>query len=799
MSALLLDVRYAFRQLRKSPGFVCVAVLSLALGIGGVTAMFSTLYSVMLRPLPYAAPDRLVLGRATYGGGINPWLSGADYVDYRDNSRSFSSLEVFFCFPFEVTITGEQSAYRVQALPVSVGLFPTLGTRMALGRPFTAEEAKDDGPPVAIVSYAYWQQHLNGSPDAIGRSLVLDGRSNEIVGVAPADLHFLYDVDVWLPVRPGFLGPRRYNNWFILGRLADGVTLSEAQSDIDLIAAQLEKAYPDTNANKGLLLTPLQGAFSEPYKLRFILLCASAAAILLIACANIAGLLLARGAGRQNEFALRAAIGSSDWRLMRPLLVEALLLAAAAGIAGAILALWIQSILLHLMPIETLLLGAVGLSGPVILFVLVTTLLTGVGFGLLPALRARHADLAGSLRAGGRGTVQHGARLRGGLVIGQIALSFLLLVVAGLFIRSLSLLHRSDAGFDSHNLLTVEIPLPSNEYPNERRAPFFVSLLDEVRALPGVESAAAISQLPIRNPYNDIEIYPTDDPPTGPQRLSGNWRAVLPGYFATMGIPILSGRDVRTSDTSNSERVVIISQSIAKTLFPDRDPLGRSVVIDRDDSVTWTVVGVVGDAKENDLYAPKELKGTFYRAYGQINPSTMRLAIRTAGDPMAVVAPLRVLLQKKDAQVPLAGPRTMEAVMANATVSAKAQTIYLTTFSLLALGLAALGIYGLLAYMVTQRTGDIGVRMALGAEPGSILAMVLRSGMTLVGIGLGVGIVGAFAVTRLLDSLLFGVAPTDALTFAAVVALLGVIASVACGIPAWRAARVDPMEALRCE
>jgi putative ABC transport system permease protein len=266
-----------------------------------------------------------------------------------------------------------------------------------------------------------------------------------------------------------------------------------------------------------------------------------------------------------------------------------------------------------------------------------------------------------------------------------------------------------------------------------------------------------------------------------------------------MGIPILSGRDVRTSDTSNSERVVIISQSIAKTLFPDRDPLGRSVVIDRDDSVTWRIVGVVGDAKENDLYAPKDLRGTFYRAYGQVSPSTMRLAIRTAGDPMAVVTPLRVLLQKMDTQVPLAGPRTMEAVMANATVSAKAQTIYLTTFSLLALGLAALGIYGLLAYMVTQRTGDIGVRMALGAEPGSILAMVLRSGMTLVGIGLGIGIVGAFAVTRLLDSLLFGVAPTDALTFAAVVALLGVIASVACGIPAWRAARVDPMESLRCE
>lgn len=799
MNALLLDVRYTFRQLRKNPGFTCVAILSLALGIGGVTAMFSTLYSVMLRPLPYTAPDRLVLGRATYGGGINPWLSGADYVDYRDQNRSFSSMEVFYCFPFEVTDTSGRTAQRVQALPVSVGLFPTLGLRMILGRGFTAEEGKDGAPDVAIVSYAYWQQHLNGSPDAIGRSLVLNGTSNEIVGVAPADFHFLFDVDVWFPVRPAFLGPRRYNNWYILGRLADGVTVAEAQSDIDLIAAQLEKAYPDTNANKGLLLTPLQGAFAEPYRPRFLLLCASASAILLIACANVAGLLLARGAGRQGEFALRAAMGSSGWRLMRPLLVEALILAGVAGIAGTVLAIWIQSVLLHLMPIETLLLGTVGFSGPMLTFVLATTIVTGLGFGLLPALRARHSDLAGCLRAGGRGSVHHGARLRGGLVIGQIALSFLLLVVAGLFIRSLSLLHRSDAGFDSHNLLTVEIPLPSNEYPNERRVPFFTSLLDEVRALPGVESAAAISQLPIRNPYNDVEIYATDDPPTGPQRFTGNWRAVLPGYFATMGIPILSGREVQTSDTPNSERVVIISQRIAEELFPDRDPLGRSVVIDRDDQVTWRIVGMVGDAKENDLYAPKDLKGTFYRAYGQISPSTMRLAIRTSGDPLAVVAPLRVLLQEMDAQVPLAGPRTMEAVMENATVSAKAQTIYLITFSLLALGLAALGIYGLLAYVVSQRTGDIGVRMALGAEPGSILAMVLRSGMALVGIGLGIGIAGAFAVTRLLDSLLFGIAPTDAPTFAAAVVLLGVVAGVACGIPAWQAARVDPMEALRYE
>ncbi len=793
------DLRYAIRQLLKSPGFACATVLILALGIGGVTAMFSTLYTVMVRPLPYANPDRLVLGRATYNGGINPWLSGPDYVDYREKSRSFSALELFFCRPFEVTVTAEQGVQRVAGLPVSVGLLPALGVNMSLGRPFAPEEGRDDAPSVVIVSHDYWRDHLAGRTEAIGGSLVIDGLPRTVVGITPPEFHFIYDVDVWFPVRPQNIGPRRFNNWYILGRLAEGVTLSEAQSDVDVIAAQLEKAYPDTNAHKGLLLTRLQGAFTEQYRTSFSLLGMGAGAVLLIACANAAGLLLARGAGRHSELTVRTAMGASRWRIMRLLLAEALVLVTGAGLFGALLAVGIQNTLLRLMSVETLLLGRVGLSGPTLLFVLAVTVTTGVAFGILPAWRARRIDVAHDLRAGGRGCVQHGTQLRGGLVVAQIAMSFLLLVVAGLLIRSLTSLRQADPGFDSRNLLTAEVPLPERGYSVTQRVTFFNTLLDGMRSLPGVASAAVVSQVPLRNPHNNIDIYAVSAPPTNPaDSPTGNQRAVLPGYFETMHIPLLAGRDIQPRD-SESGHAVVISQCLAQTLFPNRDPLGQQVIIDRDTKVAWDVVGVVGDVKDSDLREEAASRGTFFRAYGQVTPLTMRLVIRTTGDPLVIVAPLRTLLQKMDSQIPLAGPRTMQEVMANATVSEKAQSTYLMAFSLLALLLAAIGVYGLLAYLVTTRKSDIGIRMALGARPGVILSMILCYGMKLAGLGMGFGVIGALGLTQFLRSQLFGVGPADILTFVGVVMLLSAVATVACVIPARRAARVDPMTALRQE
>ncbi|MFC1761133.1 ABC transporter permease [Planctomycetota bacterium] len=802
MTTLFNDIKYAIRQLRNSLGFTFATVLILALGIGGVTAMFSTFYTVLLKPLPYSEPEQLVLARTTFSGRINSWSAALDYFDYQEKNRSFAALESYFCNPQEVTVTTAQGAEREEVSIVSPGLIPTLGVKMFLGQSFASVEDNNEASSEVIVSHAYWQRKLGAQADVIGKPLVIGGDPLTIVGVLPSDFHFIQDVDLWIPMPPRALTrePRRFANWHILGRLKPRVSLAEAQSDVDVIAAQLALAYPDSNSKKGMLLTPLQRAYAEGHSGRYAMLGISAGVILLIACANAAGLLLARGAGRQGELAVRAAMGASRWRLMHPLLAEALLLAGMGGIAGTFLAYSLQDLLLRMMPVETLLLGGIGISGPMLLFVLAVTLLTGLSFGLLPAWRAQKTDVVQDLRSSGRGMMRHGLRLRGGLVVAQVVLSFLLLVVAGLLLRSFTWLQKSDPGFDSQNLLTVEVPLPRQDYSARQRPAFFAKLLDDVKSLPGVVDATANSQLPLRNPYNNIDIHAANNPPDDPvNRLTGNQRVVLPGYFKAIGIPLLAGRDLRETDTRDSGRVVIISQKLSEQLFQGTSPLGQHVIINRDTENPWQIVGVTGDVKENNLFQQANELGTFYRVYGQQSPRTMRLAIRTAGPPLAIVPALQNLLQKTDPRIPLSGPRTMEQIMANNTISYRAIAVYLTTFSLLALTLAAIGIYGLLAYLVTQRTRDIGIRMALGAEPGTILTTVMSSGIKLVGIGLGIGLLGALALSRLLSSMLFGVKPTDIPTFISVAVILGIVATIACTLPAWRAAKIDPMEALRYE
>ena len=800
MSGPVQDVRFALRQLRKNRGFTLVAALILSLGIGGVTAMFSTSYAVLLRPLPYFQPDRLVLGRGTYQGDINPWLSGPDYVDYRDKSHSFAALEAFFVGPTNVTVTAGRTAERAKAWRASTGLFGTLGVNMELGRPFTEDEGRDGGPRVAIVSHNYWHGHFATDAVVAGHAIAIDGELCDVVGVTPAGFQFTQDVDVWLPMRPQHLGPRRFNNWFILGRLKDGVTLAAAQSEVDVIAAQMEKAYPDTNAKKGLLLTPLQSSFTEHYHSSLGLLCAGAAAILLIAWANAAGLLLARGAVRRGELAVRAVMGASHWRLMRLLLAETLILAGVAGAMGAILAVWAQKGLLRLMPLETLFLGGIGISWPALLFVLAATILTWFGFGLIPAWQTRSLNLAQSLRSSGRGFLGRGARLRSGLVAGQVALSIALLVLAGLLLRSLDSLHRANPGFRAHNLLTVEVPLPPAKYSDAQRSTFFASVLDGVRPLPGVTAAAAISQLPLRDPFNNVSIYAAGNPPADPTQMGdGYQRVVLPGYFQTMGIAILAGRDIQPGDTAKSRRVVVVSRQLARMLFPKRNPVGQMVIIDQAKDAPWEIVGVVGVVKQSRLREDAGFRGTFYRAHTQQPWPTMRLAIRTSGNPMAIVHPLRELLQKMDPAIPLSGPRTMEEIMANGTISETAQAACLAAFSGLALILAAVGIYGLLAYVVTQRTGEFGIRLALGAQRGKIVTSVLGDGLktTLAGSVLGLGT--AVLVTPLIASELYGVRPLDLPTFLAVTVVMLTVAIAACWIPARRASKVDPMAALRNE
>jgi putative ABC transport system permease protein len=797
---MLDDLRLALRTLAKGSGFAATAVLVLALGIGGVTAVFSTLYAVMARPLPYSRPDRLVMGRCTVSGNINPWVAGPDYADFRDRNRSFKALEAYLPFEIEVTVTGDGQPERVRATVATVGLLPALGVSMSLGRSFTKEEGLDGGPPVAIVSHAYWQRRLGGERDQIGSALTIDGAPTEIVGVLPAGFHFARDTDVWVPVRPGQLGPRRYLNWLLVGRLRDDVSLAQAQSDIDLIAAQLAQAYPDTNAKRGLLLTPLQGALAESHAVDLKRLAAGALAILLIAWANVAALLLARGVRRRSELAVRAQVGAPRWRIIRLFLAEALVLSFGAGVLGTILAIWAQKGLLLLLPIEPLLAPQVRLSVPVLLFVLATSGLTAVGCGLLPAWRAPQTILAQDLRSGGRGASRHGVRLRSGLVTGQVAAAFVLLVVAGLLIRSFTSIHGKDPGFDPRNLMTAEVSLPDSTYTEQQRVAFFGSLLDEVRSLPGVVSAGAISQLPLRDPYNNISIDPADAPPADPQDSGdGYQRVVLPGYFKAMGIPLLAGRDIQTTDTSASRRVVVLSHRLAKHLFPDRDPLGHEVIIDRQNDQTWQVVGIVGDVVQSDLREDETDRGSFYRPHTQQTWATMRLAVRTRGNPEAIVTSLRSLVMGLDRDVPLAGPRTMKAVMANTTLSEEAQTACLSIAALLALVLAAVGIYGLLAYVVAQRQRDIGVRMALGATQGGVAWPVVREAAVLALIGLAVGAMGAVVAIRLIRAGLYGVGPGDPIAMSGAALALLTMTALAAWVPAHRAARVDPIEALRCE
>jgi putative ABC transport system permease protein len=796
LEQMVRDLRFAARQLAKSPGFTGATILILALGIGGVAAMFSTLYSVMIRPLPYPQAERLVMGVATFSGDINPMVSGPDFVDYREQSRSFSALEAFMAQLSEVTVVQGPATERATCMLVSAGLFQALCVNLSPGRSFTIDDGKAGAAPVAIISHAYWQRQFPAEPELIGRTLLIDGVARTVVGVTPPDFHFIQKADVWLPQTPQNLGPRRYNNWLLIGRLAEGTSLAEAQSDVDVIAARLEKTYPDTNTNKALLLTPLQGAFADHHRTSFMLLCAGAAAVLLIACANAAGLLLARGAGRQGELAVRAALGASQWQIMRALLAEAFLLAVGAGAFGTLLAYWIQRGLMQLLSIEALFLRDDGLSWPVLGFILSITLLTGFGFGLLPAWRARRPDLMHALKAAG-GSSRHGSRLRGSLVATQVAISFMLLVIAGLLTRSLSSLQQTDPGFDAKNLLTVEVPLPARDYNGARRALFFESLLENVRALPGVRSAAAINQLPLRNPSNDLGIYELGAPPEAREAGNGYQRAVLPGYFQAMGIPLRAGRDVQPSDTSGSARVVVISQALADRILPGRDPLGRRLVIDGAIKTPWEVVGVVGDVKASSLREAPQSRGAFYRPYAQFADATMRLAIRTEVEPHALVQPLRALLQKMDARVPLSGPRTMQEVMENATVSEKAQTLCLTTFSLLALILAAVGIHGVLAYSVTQQRRDIGVRMALGANHRDVAWSIFRQAGKLALLGAGVGLLGALVISSVFRAALYGVAPQDPTVYLTSGLVLVLIAGIAAWLPARRATRVNPVEALR--
>jgi putative ABC transport system permease protein len=795
------DIRYGARSLFRARGFSVVVVLILGVGIGANVAMFSIIDSAMLNPVTFPEPERLVMGRKTVDGELNPPVSAQDYWDYRDLSTSFESLEAYVGFTSSYTITGIAEPERIDGLLVTVGLFPTLRVRPQLGRHFTAEEGLEGAPEVAIISHGYWQRRFGGAPDAVGSTLTVDGAPHTIVGVMPAGFRIGFEAELWRPMRPDspYTQYRRWHNWLLVGRLQTGMTIEGAQADVDVISAQLEAEYPDSNAGKALLLTDMREAVVESYRSSLLLLMGAVALVLLIACGNVAGLLLARGSARRAELSVRAALGASSPRLMRQLLTESLVLAAVGGIAGTLSASWFRDLLVQ--PVSLGLPNALSadISGTALGFALLISLATGLLFGALPALRLARLDVVEDLKSGARATDAGGARFRGGLVVVQVAITITLLIGAGLLIRSFARVTGVNPGFESTNLLTAEMRLTGADYSDlERRIQFYSGLQERLLAIPGVEGVAIADRLPIRDPGNWLITYAADNPPLDPADYRGApFRVVMQGFHRTMGIPLLAGRGIEATDADGAPLVAVISRSLADRLFSEESPIGRRIVVDFGEPTEFEVVGMAEDVHLFSLAdQPTEV---VYASYYQVPYSLMRIAVRTAGEPGSIAGALREAVWSLDRDIAIARIATMDDVLASSVDRYRVMAVSLAGFAGIAVLLATIGLYGVLAYYVTRRHHEIGVRVALGAGNGDIIELIIKRGIALVALGLAIGLVAAFGLTRLLQGMLFNTAPTDPTTFVSVAAFFSLVGLAACLIPAWRALRVDPAVVLQAE
>jgi predicted permease len=798
MAAPLTHGRIAARALLKQPAFTLTVVGMLSVAIGANTAIFSLIDRALLRALPFGAPERLVLGRATFRGVINPTVSGYDYYDYRDESRSFERLAAVGPLGLRQTVLVDGQPDRVDGMIVTWDLFRVLRAAPALGRDFAEADGAIGHDSVAIISDAYWQRRFGGSPAALGRTIVVDGLPRTIIGVMPPRFRFMAEADVWtLTYRDGpWANARRFHNLRLVGRLASGVTVATAQAEVDVISARLEQQYPDSNRTKALRITPLQDALAEDVRGTLWLLMGAVALVLLMACANTAGLLLARGQRRVTEVAVRAAIGASRATLVRQFLSESLLLALVSGGSGLVLAVAFQRLLFTAVPVGRITLVEPGLNLPMLGFTIAASVVTGLAFGVLPALSGSRVNVLGQLRSGTRTTEGRVAtRLRDALVVLQVALGVLLLVGAGLLLRSLTRQVQVDLGFDPSAVLTAGVRVSQQDYPDPaHRTAFFTTLVEEVKGLPGVRAVGLTSNLPLRGGGN-YPVRRSGENARSTMDRSADFRVVLPGYFEAMRMPLVAGRDLADNDTADRPRVTVISQSLATNLFPGENPIGQTLIVDLGQPIPHEVVGVVGDARLREIRS--DPFHAMYMSFRQTPQPAMYLAVRSASDPSALLDPLRDLLHRKDATVPLAEPATMTAIVDETLSTARIVALALGLFAVVALVLALVGLYGVLAYYVAQHQQEIGVRMALGASARDVLSMVLGRGLTLTAIGLVAGLAGAVLAGRVLSALLYRTTPTDPVTFALVGAVFAAVSVPACLLPAWRAARANPVDALR--
>jgi putative ABC transport system permease protein len=805
MGRVLQDVRYGLRVLRKQPGFTAVAVLALALGVGANTAIFSVVNGVLLRPLPYTDPDKLVMvwEKNIPRNRLTNVVSPANYLDWKRQTQMLDPLAALVAIQLNLTSQGDPIELDAQA--VTVNFFDTLGIQPARGRGFTEEEERAGNDLVVILSHSLWQQRFGGSKDILGQAITLNSRSYTVIGVMAPDFYFMdREIDAWVPMvfDPG-RDYRATTGRYLLSvaRLKPGVTRDQAQAELEAIAAQLEQSHVNFNAGWSVNLVPLHEQIIGDARPIILVLLGAVCFVLLIACANVANLLLARAATRQKELALRTALGAGRAQIIGQLLTESVLLASFGGVLGLLLAYWGLKLLVAVSPDNIPRLNEIAIDWRVLVFTILISFITGIIFGLIPAIQASKPDLNATLKEGGRGARSGGSSriVRNLFVIAEVALSLVLLIGAGLMIKSFLRLQSVSPGFRTENILTLRLQLPRLRYQEDaKRAAFYKQLEDRIRALPGVESVGSINflQLAGQRSATRFVIVGRPDPPPGEEPVT-DVRVVTPGYFDTMAIPLIKGRPLDERDTAQSPRVLLINETMARLYWPGEDPIGKRIKVSWSNEGEDEIVGIVGDIRDMGLNL--EIKPTIYWPHTRDSYAFMNVVVHTRTDPKTLAAAAQNEVRALDPEQPVADIRTMEDVLSESIARQRFNMLLIVIFASVALILAIVGIYGVIAYSVTQRTHEIGIRMALGAQSLDILKMVIGQGMLLTGIGLIAGIGAAVGLTWVMSSLLFDVATTDVMTFCLVSLVLGTAAMIATVVPARRATKVDPMVALRYE
>jgi putative ABC transport system permease protein len=813
MGTFWQDIRYGLRMLIKSPSLSIVATIALALGIGANTAIFSVVNAVLLRPLPFPNSDALMSVFETDSiRGARGSYSYPNFFDLRDQNHVFDHIAAYHDNDF--TLTGQGQPVLLTGAMASADLFSVLGVNPMLGRTFAAGEDKlTETGRVVVLSERLFASRFNSDASIVNKTITLDGHSFTIIGVMPKGFEFPIQndpLDLWTTIADDAAGEtpataqRGAHFLRLIGRLKPGVSKSQAQAEADTIGARLAQQYPDTNTNKGIRIEPTLQALVGDVRPALLILLGAVVCVLLIACANVANLLLARAMTRHKEMALRSALGASRLRVVRQLLTESVLLSFAGGVLGLALAVWWSDLLIALGKQDIPRAIQVGLDWRVLGFTLSVTLLTGFVFGLVPALHLSKTDLTESLKEGGRGA-GGGARknrVRGVLVVAELAIAVVLLVGAGLLIQSFWRLQHVDSGLQAKNILTFNVSIPEVRYSSEKQVRFYRDLTNRLRSLPGVQSASAALPLPLSGDRFSIS-FQIDGRPVAPKdEPSADLFMTEPDYFRTMGIPLLKGRDFNENDDHSSTPVVIISDKFARQFFPGEDPIGKRFKPgisswENEKTTMREIIGVVADIRNRALNT--DPKPVYYLPQSQVPFNELAMVVKTSNDPRALISSATREVQAMDSELPVFSVKTMDEYVSSSVAAPRFNTTLLAIFASVALVLTVIGLYGVMSYSVAQRTNEIGIRMALGAQTRDVLGLIVKDGVKIVGVGLMLGMGGALLLSRLLESLLFGVTTRDPVTFLLIAGLLSLVAMLACYIPALRATRVDPLDALRCE